>query len=390
MQAWLRRLAAALVMGGFTLPGPRLDAQGIDVPEYRVDPLWPRPLPAPEDDAGLPRQWVTGAVGGSCTDARGHLFALNRGNVADDDGTLSIAAPPVIEFDTDGAIVNAWGDRDVLPFGLHGCFVDDENNVWIAGSVDGVVQKWTHDGRTMLLAIGTRGVCDGAAPEAGSSAAAPNPGSGGAARNPTCGEPGTNTSRTRLNEPADIAVDPRPDPVTGEPGSIYVADGYGNHRIVVFDREGRYLRQWGSAGNGEGQFAESGGGHPHCVIIGNDGLVYTCDRNQNRIQVFERTGALRRVIAVDPPGFGRAARRAADIAFSPDAEQTYMYVSDLGSNRVWILGRESGRVLGGIGRAGHMAGEFVFPHTLAVDAAGNLYVAETGSGRRVQKFVLRQ
>src|SRR5438477_6205261 len=92
------------------------------------------------------------------------------------------------------------------------------------------------------------------------------------------------SSQTLLHRPADIAVDPNTDPVTGERGSVYIADGYGNYRIVVFDGKGKYLRQWGSAGGGPGQFVAKGGGHPHCVVLGNDGLVYTCDRGQNRIQ----------------------------------------------------------------------------------------------------------
>src|SRR5437879_9252431 len=107
---------------------------------------------------------------------------------------------------------------------------------------------------------------------------------------PTCGEPGSNASHALLNDPADIAVDPNPDPVTGQRGSVYIADGYGNYRIVVFDNKGQYLRQWGSPGSGPSQFGATGGGHPHCVVVGNDGLVYACDRSQNRIEVFDKLG----------------------------------------------------------------------------------------------------
>ena len=84
--------------------------------------------------------------------------------------------------------------------------------------------------------------------------------------------------------------------MNGERGSVYIADGYGNHRVVVFDAKGTYLRQWGSAGTGPGQFAPSGGGHPHCVVLGNDGLVYVCDRQGNRIEVFDKVGTLKRII----------------------------------------------------------------------------------------------
>ena len=176
------------------------------------------------------------------------------------------------------------------------------------------------------------------------------------------------------------------DPVTGERGSIYIADGYGNHRIVVFDRNGNYLRQWGSAGSGDGEFVATGGGHPHCVVLGNDGLVYACDRGQNRVQVFDRMGTLVRVIEIDPPGYTNATLRACDIELSRDDDQRLLFAVDLGSNRVWILERESGDIIGSIGGSGHMAGEFTFPHTIVTDSDGDLYVAETVGGRRHQKF----
>ena len=176
--------------------------------------------------------------------------------------------------------------------------------------------------------------------------------------------------------------------MTGEPGSVYIADGYGNHRIVVFDRDGNYLRQWGSAGSGDGQFVEGGGGHPHCVVLGNDGLVYACDRGQNRIQVFDREGNLQRIIRIDPAAYGEATLRATDLELSRDPEQRHMFVVDLGSNRIWILERESGDIVGSIGGSGHMAGEFTFPHTVVTDSDGNLYAAETIGGRRNQKFAL--
>ena len=165
------------------------------------------------------------------------------------------------------------------------------------------------------------------------------------------------------------------------------ADGYGNHRIVVFDNNGNYLRQRGSPSNGPGQFGERAGGHPHCVVIGNDSLVYTCDRPNHRIQVFDRTGNLQRTIPVNPIGWTQAGLRTSDIAFSDDPEQRFMFVVDIGNNRTWILDRESGAIVGSIGGSGHQAGQFTTPHTIANDSRGNLYVAETLDGSRIQKFV---
>ena len=386
---WIRAgvLLAALVGGAFWMVLPAAQ-DAMQAPTYRVDPFWPKPLPTTLDDDGLARQWVTGMVGASCIDSQDRVITVNRGflpnGLLPQEGSQSIPSPPVIVYDTAGDVAASWGDPTltddgaaaVLPHGIHGCFVDEMDNVWIAGNSDGVVQKWTHDGSELLLQIGAKGVCDGPPTL--------NPSS----PHPTCGEPGYNSSRTLLNAPADVAVDPNPDPVTGERGSVYIADGYGNHRIVVFDSEGNYLRQWGSAGSGDGQFVEGGGGHPHCVVLGNDGLVYACDRGHNRIQVFDREGNLQRIIPVDPAAYGRATLRATDLELSRDPEQRFLFVVDLGSNRIWILERESGEIVGSIGGSGHMAGEFTFPHTVVVDSRGNLYAAETVGGRRNQKFTL--
>ena len=154
--------------------------------------------------------------------------------------------------------------------------------------------------------------------------------------------PGLNGSQTLPNDPADIAVDPNLDPVTNERGSVYIADGYGNHRVAVFDAKGQFLRQWGSPGKGPGQFALEGGGHPHCVTIGKDGLVYVCDRGNARVEVFDRTGKYLREIPIAPEGLSYTGLRTNDIAFSNDPSQTYFYTSDVGSGTVWILNRTTG------------------------------------------------
>jgi sugar lactone lactonase YvrE len=120
--------------------------------------------------------------------------------------------------------------------------------------------------------------------------------------------------------------------------------------------------------------------------LGNDGLVYTCDRGQNRVQVFDKKGTLIRVIPIDPPEYLNATLRADDIELSRDADQRWLFVVDLGSNRIWILERASGEIVGSIGGSGHMAGEFTFPHTIVMDSHGDLYIAETIGGRRHQKF----
>ena len=173
-------------------------------PKFQVDPFWVKPLPD---------RWVTGDVSGTCVDAQDHLFITNRGNLYPKEKNTATPAPPVIEFDANGQMVNSWGDWAVLPKTLHGCFVDYEGNVWIGGNEDAIVQKYSHDGSKLLLQIGTKGVFD---TSDGAITGAP-----------------MNSSYTLLNCPPSVAVDPAN-------GDVYIADGYGNRRVIVFDRNGLF------------------------------------------------------------------------------------------------------------------------------------------------------
>jgi len=405
--AWA--LPLAIVAG---LCSIEVAAASLNPPMLGADPNWPKPLP---------NGWVMGQVGGTCIDSQDHVFIVTRafqtggltspegvGGANPNTGALggafkSKAAPPVIEFDPAGNVVNAWGDTSlvpagtpppvgtvsvvgqnaVLPNGIHGCFVDYQDNIWIGGNGDGVFQKYTHDGSRMLLQIGTKFTCDdglgGAIPCTGT-------GGGNVAR--------TGTSRTLLNLPAAIAVDPDPDPITGQRGSLYIADGYGNHRVVVFDAQGNYLRQFGTVGTGPSQFTSGGGGHPHCVRLGADKLVYACDRGQNKINVYQRDGTFvgnMTVIPNTPGGNGSAW----DIDFSKDAAQTYAFISDGGNEVMWTFDRAGSlngsnpQPLAGFGRPGHDPGSFTFLHMMAIDSKGNIYVGETVGGNRIQKIITK-
>ena len=381
---YLGTLLLALVVGlGASDPFRHANGKDPQIPRYVVDPFWPKPLP---NDPATGKPWVTGEVGGTCVDSRDHIFTVNRafqnGLVAPET-VIAVPSPPIIEYDREGNVVNAWGSAALLPNSIHGCFVDYQDNVWVAGNGDGIVQKYTHDGKTLLLQIGTKGVCDWPA------------------NNNACGnsgaDPTANQSQTLLNQPADIAVDP-------SNGDIYIADGYGNHRVVVFNSSGTYLRQWGSVGEGPGQFAAGDGGHPHCVVLGNDGLVYVCDRGQDRVQVFDKSGKLIKIIPVIPgtgtPGLGTAGS-AWDVDFSPDRSQELMFEADGGNEVLWIFDRLAALggaaltatpgqgILAGFGGPGHNAGDFTFLHTVTADSKGNLYTGETVGGRRIQKFVSR-
>jgi hypothetical protein len=364
-------ILVALVVGlGLWNPFTAATATRSDgIPRYVVDPFWPKPHPD---------KWVTGEVGGTCVDSLDHVFTVNRGfqatattpnGLVSPETLVAQPSPPVIEYDREGTVVNAWprdpADQALLPTSIHGCFVDYQDNVWIAGNGDGIVQKWSHDGVTLLLQIGTKGVCD-------------TPTGPGA-----CGNVAQKgSSETLLNQPADIAVDPTN-------GDVYIADGYGNHRVVVFDKDGKFLRDWGGVGAGPGQFAAGDGGHPHCVVIGADDLVYACDRGQDRIQVFEKTGLFVREIAVIPgtgtPGLGTAGS-AWDLDFSREGQVPLMFEADGGNEVLWIFDKITSTILAGFGRPGHQAGEFTFLHTVAADSLGNLFTGETVGGRRIQKF----
>ena len=371
--AYVGSVLLAVAIGfGLWNPFGQATAKSNSIPRFVVDPFWPKPLPS-DPVSGKP--WVTGEVGGTCVDSNDHVITVNRafqnGLVAPET-VIAVPSPPVVEYDPDGNVVNAWPTNPakaaLLPSSIHGCFVDYQDNIWIAGNGDGIVQKYSHDGSTLLLQIGTKGVCD-------------NPPAN------TCGNSGSNPlanmSRTLLNQPADIAVDPTN-------GDIYIADGYGNHRVVVFNAAGIYLRQWGGVGAGPGQFAAGDGGHPHCVVISKDGLVYACDRGQDRIQVFDKMGNLQRIIPVIPntgtPGLGTAGS-AWDVDFSPDKNQQFMYEVDGGNEVLWIFDRALSTILGGFGGPGHQAGTFTFLHTVSADSKGNLYTGETVNGRRIQKFL---
>jgi streptogramin lyase len=442
--------------------GPYQHAQANDLPpSFVLDPSWPKPLPSTVINA-VAHPWVTGEVGGTCVDAHDNVYTFNRGwevgvtvngvlqgnlsgaIAAEDASASAIPSPPVVAYNSEGDVIAGWGNPSLVQTGpeygfaaymaqsAHGCFVDYQGFIWFAGSGDGIVQKYdpvaaqqAAANATYLLQIGTKGQCDTASPPATT-----------ANSYTSCNEDtDANTSHTLLNEPADIAIDPNPGPVSGKPGDVYIADGYGNHRIVVFNAQGQYVGQWGTTctingtpTNSEscpaGTFGATGGGHPHCVVLGNDGLVYVCDRPNDRIQVFNRTCAVAstpsnpqpvcqpvRIINISNFNSASSANqgaillagtRATDIDFWPNIDflasksptsQNHIVNVDLGNDNVWVLDKFTGAVVGALGNCGiapcpgHNAGNFSFGHMLASDSQGNVYVSETVTGRRNQKFV---
>jgi len=331
-------------------------------PKFEVDPTWPKPLP---------NLWVTGGIGGLCIDSRDHVFILNRGDLTDNDLDAGHQSPVVIEFDPDGNVVNSFGDPDTTPNNPHGCAVDTENNLWVTGTGDGIVQKYAHDGSKLLLQIGKQGVVDS---------------SDGTAKGKAL-----NASHAAFFKPAGIAIDQKN-------GDVYVADGEtpgGNHRIAVFDRAGQFLRQW-DLHRTEAETGDAFVPVLHCVALDNNGLVYVCDRRGHRIQVFDKMGNFQRNIPVEfepmsklqagPEHHSGALGSAVWVGFSHDPGQKYMYAVNQDNEKIDILDRASGRILSSFGRPGHQVGEFTYAHFLAVDSKGNIYVTEVGTGKRIQKF----
>jgi DNA-binding beta-propeller fold protein YncE len=335
------------------------EAQADRVPRFQVDPFWPKPLP---------NNWLLGQVAGIAVDAEDHIWIVQRpGSLTEDEAGAAqdpprsdccIPAPPVMEFDSEGNLLQAWGGPGTgfeWPENEHGIFVDHEGNVWLAGNGDNdhQVLKFSQDG-TFLLQIGQAGMTGGS------------------------------NDTELLGNPADTEVDP-------EANEVYVADGYLNKRVIVFDADtGEYKRHWGAYGAtpDDDPDAQDQFGNPvHCVRITNDGLVYVCDRANNRVQVFEKDGTFIREFEIEPDTLGNGSTWDVDV--SPDRRQRFLYNADGENNYIWMLQRATEEILGTFGRNGRQAGQFHWVHNLVVDSKGNMYTAEVDTGKRIQKFRFR-
>ena len=357
-----------------------LEEAGEDgIPMFEYDPSWPKPLS---------NNWMTGSIGAITIDAQNHIWVVQRPssttNLSERYGLEGIGeccfpAPPIMEFDTEGNLIQAWGPihgdegellgdqvwgpyPDVVwPLHEHGIFVDHQDTVWVGGSASpSHLMRFTRDG-TFLMRIGER-------------------------------EATSSNDTLNMAGPTGIVVDP-------ESNELFVGDGYRNRRVVVFDAEtGTYKRHWGA----DGELPPDGpqGGGPvegpydpavrsehfatvHCLMMSADGLVYVCDRVNNRIQVFQKDGTfVQEAVIAASGGFGAVHA----IAFSSEPGQRFLYVGDGANKKVWILRRDTLETVGSFGRGGRGGGEFLVIHALAVDADGNLYVGETINNNRVQKF----
>ena len=324
-------------------------------PQFEVDPAWPKPLP---------NGWLLGQAAGVAVDRHDHIWVVQRPKSLTDDekgATLTpprssccAPAPPVLQFDVEGNLLSSWGrpgGGHAWPSNEHGIYVDHQDHVWLAGNgaKDGMILKFTNAGKSLLI-IGAPNVI------------------------------GDDADTQHLNRPATMVLDPQ----TNE---LYVADGYGNHRVIVFDGQtGAYKRHWGAHGRPPGDRTVKSFGNPvHCIRLSRDGLLYVCDRAHNRMQVFKKDATFVKEFVVAPDTRGGGSMWDADL--SPDAAQTFIHAADGENNVVWNLLRDTGRVLGSFGRNGRSAGQFHWIHNLAVDSKGNVYTTEVDTGKRAQKFV---
>lgn len=337
-------------------------AVGDTVPQFIVDPFWPKPLP---------NDWILGQVAGVDVDDEDHVWIVQRPRSlsareigASQQPPISKCcdpAPPVLEFDPSGNLLQAWGGPGQgyeWPVSEHGIRVAD-GFVWLAGNGEGDSQvlKFTRAGE-FVLQIGRAGRNSGS------------------------------HDLDDLGRPADIVVDV-------EAGEVYVADGYGNRRVIVFDAEtGEYKRHWGAYGNRphdeplppydpsrrSDQFASP----VHCIELSHEGLVYVCDRANNRYQVFSRDGSFVSEAVFEPSTL--LSGSVSDLVLSNDPGQRYVYMVDGTNNELRIVDRRSTDTLARIGRPGRYAGQFHVVHDIAIDSGGNLYTTEVNTGQRVQKF----
>jgi DNA-binding beta-propeller fold protein YncE len=342
----------------------------VQAPKFEVDPAFPKPLP---------NNWLLGQAIGVGVDAQDHIWIVHRqdslgANEAAADQNPPTAsccrrAPPILEFDQAGNLLRHWGGPGQgydWPNSNHGITIDHKGNVWIGGNVgsDAHVLKFTQDGK-FIAQFGKP------APQ---------------------GKSWGSNDLENFGRVAKIFIDPKEN-------EAYLADGYGNKRVAVIDADtGKMKRYWGAYGN-KPDDTPSGNYDPdappikqfrspvHCAEMSVDGLVYVCDRPNDRIQVFKKDGTFVKEMWVAKRTLGDGSTW--DIAFSKDPQQKYIFLADGKNEKVYIMLRDTLEILSSFGDGGRQPGQFFAVHSIAIDSKGNLFTTETYEGRRLQKFVYK-
>jgi len=347
--------ATALTATGAAAQTPA-QAQTRSVPTFAVDPAWPK----------VPPQWKLGDVSSMTTDAQGNIWVLHRPRTLKDPD-FAKAAPPVIVFDQAGNYVKSWGGEGQgydWPQREHGIYIDPKGFVWLGGNncpsnglarlkpvADDAILKFTQDGK-FVMQIGHSNQSKG------------------------------NADTANVHRAADVQVYPP----TNE---LFVADGYGNHRVIVFDADtGAFKRMWGAFGNKpqdddhceivrHTNFDPPGPQNlsvVHSIRVAHDGMVYVADRENRRVQLFSNDGKFIK------QHLNGASTFANSVALSPDQDQQFLYVG--AGKQIAILDRKSLDRVGTVDMPGMIGG-----HLITTDAKGNIYVAVTGQG--LQRLVYK-
>jgi hypothetical protein len=378
-------------------------AGGVQAPRFEVDPLWPKPLP---------NKWILGQTIGVSVDAQDHIWIIHRAGSLEPGEVHATAkpaiaqccapAPPILEFDAAGNLVGHWGGPGQgydWPDSNHGITVDYRGNVWIGGNGRGTPPSGGRGqrGQAAQPAAGQNRQQDESQSQAG-----PSFNDNMVLKFTRDGtflmQIGKPSSSKGSNDVANLRL-PAKTFIDKETNEVYVADGYGNHRVVVFDAEtGKYKRHWGAYGN-KPDDADLGRYDPaapparqfrnpvHCAELSVDRLLYVCDRVNDRLQVFKPDGTFVKESFFNKDTLGSGS--AWDIAFSKDPQQKYLYLADGENDKVHIILRETLELLTSFGEGGRQPGEFYGVHSIATDSRGNLYTTETYRGQRLQKFVYK-
>jgi len=360
-------LIVALGIGQAMLQN-QADAQArtVQAPRFEVDPLWPKPLP---------NRWLLGMAIGVHVDDQDHVWIIHRSSATLHNNEKALetgvgeccrGAPPVLVFDQTGNLVRSWGgpgEGYEWPGSNHGIFVDHKGNVWIGGNgpKDAHILKMTKEGK-FLQQFG------GLGKNAGSN------------------------NLENFGRVAKIWVDPKAN-------EAYVADGYHNKRVAVLDADtGKMKRYWGAYGNKPddtplpkydpaAEPSKQFRNPVHCSDLSNDGLLYVCDRQHNRLQVFKPDGTFVREAFYAKNTLGSGSTW--DIAFSKDPQQRFIFIADGTNEVVRIVLRETLEEITNFGDGGRQPGQFYGVHSIATDSKGNVYTTETYEGKRVQRFVFK-
>ena len=374
----LAALAAAVLI---TIAPCRLAfAQTRELPVFELDATWPKLAP----------QWKIGDVSHINADMEGNVYLLHRPRTLKE-REFARAAPPVLVFDRDGNFLRAWGGEGAgyeWPQREHGIYIDPKGFVWIGGNScptptgqqrlsfsnapgrscgdscstdelprlkpvsDDQLLKFTADGK-FVMQIGHSNQSRG------------------------------NGDPENLHRPSDAHY-------YAPTNEIFVSDGYGNHRVAVFDADtGKFKRLWGAFGSkpvdddscqvvSPNSFRDGPGPRSfnivHAIRVSRDGTVYVADRENRRVQVFTTDGKfVKQLVKTDTP-FAR------DLALSADRDQQFLYVGN--GQDVVVVDRKSLEIAGSIKVSGQIGGG----HHIATDSKGNIYIAQTSAGMQKLAF----